>query len=103
MCFFNVLEKEIVARTPFPAFVSNHFGSTRDTAMNVIACSSLYHVLFNDSLLLQNGNMKDLRAIEELRDVDRILSSPHFSPNGRMLLFFSIFIAHNHRLKRLRS
>ena len=85
VCFFDVLKKGIVARTPLP---KRSFTSETDN-LRVIACSSQYDVLigrFYELLLLQAENIIVLDT--HVLDNTGYLMNACFSPKGRFLACF---------------
>jgi hypothetical protein len=92
VCFFNVLKKTIIARTPFPEHILIRQHNSEIT--NVIACSSLYHVLMRkreSTYLLQYANSVDLNSCVFNNIIPKvgnyIVSAACFSPNGQTLVF----------------
>ena len=89
VCFFNVVKKAIVARTPFPEHI---LVSLRELEkIEVIACSSLYHVLMKyekSTYLLRYSNSVDLNSLPLNIHIYR--NSACFSPNGQSLAFCSL-------------
>ena len=80
VCFFDIVKKEIVARTQLPE-------------VEVIACGSQYHVLSREEtiLLLQDTNVVDLSShvLSNLRPAVKAIKPACFSPSGGLLVFFS--------------
>jgi hypothetical protein len=91
VCFFNVVKKAIVARTPFPEHILVVLREQKHENIWVIACSSLYHVLmrYGESIyLLQYVNSVDLNSLPLNIHIYR--NSACFSPNGQSLAFCSL-------------
>ena len=85
VCFFNVVKKAIVARTPFPEHILVLSRKHEFEKIEVIACSSLYHVLMKyekSTYLLQYANSVDLNSFPF-----NIINAACFSPNGQSLAF----------------
>jgi hypothetical protein len=90
VCFFNVVKKAIVARTPFPEHILVLSRKHELEKIKVIACSSLYHVLMTyekSTYLLQYANSVDLNSFAFNIFIDRNVAC--FSPNGQSLAFCS--------------
>jgi hypothetical protein len=91
VCFFNVLKKAIVARTPFPEHILVSLREHKLKKIEVIACSSLYHVLMGNteySYLLQCGNSVDLNSCVFNNIIPEVVSdiiAACFSPDGQSL------------------
>ena len=86
VCFFNVVKKAIVARTPFPEHILVLSRKRERGEIEVIACSSLYHVLMEyqkSTYLLQYANSVDLNSFAFN------INAACFSPNGQSLAFCS--------------
>jgi WD40 repeat protein len=91
VCFFNVVKKAIVARTPFPEHILVLSREQELEKIEVIACSSLYHVLMKyekSTYLLQYANSVDLNSLPVNIHIYR--NSACFSPNGQSLAFCSL-------------
>jgi hypothetical protein len=87
--FFNVVKKVIVARTPFPEHILVLSRKHELEKIEVIACSSLYHVLMKyetSTYLLQYANSVDLNSFNIYIRIDAAC----FSPNGQSLAFCSL-------------
>ena len=88
VCFFNVLKKAIIARTPFPEHILREHELEK---MNVTACSSLYHVLMGNTkftYLLQCANSAHLNSCvftNIMSEVANTITAACFSPNGQSL------------------
>ena len=86
--FFNVLKKAIVERTPFPELILVLLDKHELEKIEVIACSSLYHVLMGNAkstYLLQHSNCVDLNSCvfkNIMPEVVNSISTACFSPNG---------------------
>ncbi len=93
VCFFDVVKKEIVARTQLPGY--NPSSLARYTCIvGVIACSIQYHVLFRGKttlLLPQDTNVIDLssRVFNNLAPTIEYITTACFSPSGKLLAFAS--------------
>jgi hypothetical protein len=90
VCFFNVVKKAIVARTPFPEHILVLSRKHELEKIEVVACSSLYHVLmkYKKSIyLLQYANSVDLNSLPF--DIFIYINAACFSPNGQSLAFCS--------------
>jgi hypothetical protein len=99
LCFFDIVKKEIVARTQLPECNPSSLARYTRT-VGVIACGSQYHVLSREKtilLLLQDTNVVDLSShvLSNLRPAVKRMNTACFSPSGGLLVFFS------HRNKRL--
>ena len=92
VCFFNVVKKAIVARTPFPEHILVVLREQKHENIKVIACSSLYHVLMQNeksAYLLQCGNCVDLNSCvfnSIMPEVIHCITTACFSPNGQLLV-----------------
>ena len=97
VCFFNVVKKAIVARTPFPEHILVLLREHELEEIDVIACSSLYHVLMRNkksTYLLQYANSVDLKScvLEEIvQNIANRITTACFSPNGRFLALVSSY------------
>jgi hypothetical protein len=93
VCFFNVVKKAIVARTPFLEHILVSLREHELKKIEVIACSSLYHVLMKNTkftYLLQYASSGDLNSCvfnNILRKFGRYINAACFSPNGQSLAF----------------
>ena len=93
VCFFNVLKKAIVARTPFPEHILVLLREHKLEKIEVIACSTLYHVLMRNTestYLLQYANCVELnsRVFNNIvPEVVNDITAFCFSPNGQLLVF----------------
>jgi hypothetical protein len=90
VCFFNVVKKAIVARTPFPEHILVSLREHELYKVKVIACSSLYHVLMKyetSTYLLQYANSVDLNSFPFNSYI--YINAACFSPNGQSLAFCS--------------
>jgi hypothetical protein len=93
VCFFNVVKKAIVARTPFPEHILVLSRKHEHEKIEVVACSSLYHVLMRNTkstYLLQYANSVDLMSCvfnNILRKFGMFINAACFSPNGQSLAF----------------
>jgi hypothetical protein len=88
VCFFNILKKAIIARTPFPEHILREHELEK---MNVTACSSLYHVLMGNTkftYLLQCAKSAHLNSCvftNIMSEVANTITAACFSPNGQSL------------------
>jgi hypothetical protein len=90
VCFFNVVKKAIVARTPFPEHILVLLRKHELDKIEVIACSSLYHVLMTyekSTYLLQYANSVDLNSFAF--NIYIYINAACFSPDGQSLAFYS--------------
>ena len=96
VCFFNVVKKAIVARTPFPEHILVVLREQKHENIGVIACSSLYHVLMRNTkstYLLQCGNCVDLNSCvfnSIMPEVIQCITTACFSPNGQLVVLRSL-------------
>jgi WD40 repeat protein len=91
VCFFNVVKKAIVARTPFPEHILVLSRKHELEKIEVIACSNLYHVLMKydkkSTYLLQYANSVNLNSFPFNIGIN--MNAACFSPNGQSLAFCS--------------
>ena len=91
VCFFNVVKKAIVARTPFPEHFSILLREGGIGKIGVIACSSLFHMLIRykrSAYLLQYANSVDLNSCvfnNIMPEVVSYIIAACFSPDGQSL------------------
>ena len=93
VCFFDVVKREIIARTALPKYALSSLSEYK-SIVSVIACSSQYHVVMSKGksiLLLQGTIVIDLgsRVLNNIVPAVESITTACFSPNGKLLAFIS--------------